>query len=261
MDNKKKIYFTGKKGAASKALIINPLNSPLKTIKFIFFKVSKYKKKVFALKKRETILVLLSGEVEVNGTHLGPRKNVFSAKSHSLYLRGFSRLEVTSLSDDSECILVSSLVEVQDNVVIPIPPRKVSVKVVGKESYLRTVHTIFKAQQNDIDSHLIVGETFNEPGKWSSFPPHRHAVENPPHETRFEEVYFFKVEPQTSFGFIRVYDSLHDETVCIKNNDSIIVTDGYHPVCAMPETKLYYFWVLFGKSSDVINTFDKTFCK
>ena len=52
---------------------------------------------------------------------------------------------------------------------------------------------------------LIVGETINPPGNWSSFPPHKHDTDNPP-EGVYEEVYFFLVRPRGGFGLSRVYE-------------------------------------------------------
>ena len=39
---------------------------------------------------------------------------------------------------------------------------------------------------------LIVGETFNEPGQWSSFPPHKH--DGGDGEPALEEVYYFRFD-------------------------------------------------------------------
>ena len=55
----------------------------------------------------------------------------------------------------------------------------------GRDIYSREVHNVFVT-----DSHarrLMVGETFNPPGHWSSFPPHKHDGRDG--EPVLEEVY------------------------------------------------------------------------
>jgi len=260
MSKKSVIYFPGKRGTKKKRITINSKNSSLGLIDFSFIKVGGREKIAIFLKKREAVIVLLSGEIKVNGKYLlGPRKNVFSGKSHSVYICGVQTLEIVGLRAQSECIVVLSPTVGTNEIVDVITPRKVNVKEVGKDTYQRSVHTIFEAQKNRVDSNLIIGETYNAPGKWSSFPPHKHAKQRPPHETRFEEIYFFKIEPADSFGFLRVYDKRHDASFAVQNNDSVIVTEGYHPVCAAPGTRLYYFWTLFGKKGPLMNDFDRTF--
>jgi len=37
---------------------------------------------------------------------------------------------------------------------------------------------------------LMVGETVNRPGCWSSFPPHKHDEDRPREEVAMEEVFF-----------------------------------------------------------------------
>lgn len=73
----------------------------------------------------------------------------------------------------------------------------------GKRCFEREVHTIvgedFPAEK------LIVGETFNKPGLWSSYPPHRHEKNRPPEEYFLEEVYHYRVEPEGGFGIQVLY--------------------------------------------------------
>ena len=45
---------------------------------------------------------------------------------------------------------------------------------------------------------LMVGETFNPPGNWSSYPPHKHDGKDG--EPTLEEVYYFTIDPPQGFG-------------------------------------------------------------
>ncbi len=68
-------------------------------------------------------------------------------------------------------------------------------KSVGKDNWARTVFTNFTANVNA--AHLICGATLNQPGGWSSRPPHNHgrftaASEVTPSDVPMEEVYYFR---------------------------------------------------------------------
>ena len=53
--------------------------------------------------------------------------------------------------------------------------------------------------------HLLVGETFNEPGQWSSFPPHKH--DGADGEPALEEVYYYRFDRPDGFGFQGLYEA------------------------------------------------------
>jgi 5-deoxy-glucuronate isomerase len=97
-------------------------------------------------------------------------------------------------------------------------------------------------------NHLIVGETFNRSGQWSSYPPHKHEQDVPGIESRQEELYFFRLNPEQGFGFMRVYtdDRSIDQPMVLEQNDLVVIPKGYHPVCAAPGYNLYYLWMLAG---------------
>src|SRR5262245_10277311 len=118
----------------------------------------------------ETVVVLQDGggTFEVDGQRWTvSRTSVFDQRATALYLPAGRPLVVTADSP-LEAILVST----------PAPsggePALVSAADIeplsrGKASYSRDVHNIFVT-----DGHvrrLMVGETFNPPGHWSSFPP------------------------------------------------------------------------------------------
>jgi 5-deoxy-glucuronate isomerase len=121
---------------------------------------------------------------------------------------------------------------------------------VGKDNWTRTVFTHIA---NNIDAaHLIAGETVNEPGGWSSCPPHKHDRFAPPSEVPMEEVYYFQVEPKQGFGFMRVYSDPADPdpfdyAYPVQHGDTVLIPRGYHPVVACPGYTLNYTWVLAGE--------------
>ena len=115
----------------------------------------------------------------------------------------------------------------------------------GKDNFKRDVYDI--VDERIKAEHIVVGETINEKGNWSSYPPHKHDRDNLPLESKQEELYFFKLEPPDGFGVIRLYNKKSDKIFTIKNNDVIAIPRGYHPVGVIPGYRIYYLWILAGK--------------
>ena len=122
-------------------------------------------------------------------------------------------------------------------------------KSVGKDNWTRTVYTYIA--DNVAAARLICGETVNQPGGWSSCPPHKHDQNRPPQEVPMEEVYYFQFEPKQGFGFMRVYSDAADAepfdyAYAVEHGDTVLIPRGYHPVVACPGYTLHYTWVLAG---------------
>ncbi|MCK5595590.1 5-deoxy-glucuronate isomerase, partial [bacterium] len=134
------------------------------------------------------------------------------------------------------------------------------VRSVGKGAWTRNLYNIIDDRTSA--GCLIVGETISPPGNWSSFPPHKHDIENLPEETKLEEVYFFKFQSEDGFGMQRLYtasdskDKGFDEALVLKNNTATIMPRGYHPVCTAPGYSVYYLWILAGKNRKLIPSED-----
>jgi 5-deoxy-glucuronate isomerase len=98
-----------------------------------------------------------------------------------------------------------------------------------------------------------VGETFNEPGGWSSYPPHKHDRHDPPAEVALQEVYHFRLQPRQGFGIQRMYSPERgtDEVLVVEDGDTVLIPFGYHPVVAAPGYRLYYLWALAGEGRDL----------
>ncbi len=74
-----------------------------------------------------------------------------------------------------------------------IGPDEQRIAEVGEGNWSRTVRTILGPEHDA--QRLLLGETINPPGNWSSYPPHRHDRHNPPEEVDLEEVYLFRDQP------------------------------------------------------------------
>ena len=192
----------------------------------------------------ETVLVLQEGKgtfVTPDGTWTLSRKNVFDERASAVYVPPGVTLTVTA-ETPIEAILVSTPAPVGGHAAATLPD-KVEVNARGKGNYSREVHNVFVT-----DAHakrLMVGETFNPPGNWSSYPPHKHDGKDG--EPVLEEVYYYRISPPQGFGQQLMYTSDGECTThTVRDGDAVLLPYGYHPVSAPPGYKLYYLWGMAG---------------
>jgi 5-deoxy-glucuronate isomerase len=203
----------------------------------------------------EVCLVLLGGLANVtagdaNFHSVGGRANVFAGRATAVHIPPGFKFKVEAVGA-LEAAIARAPSDLPGEPRL-IGPEKVKVNVRGKDTFERQVHDIIDS--NFPSKRLLVGETFNMPGKWSSYPPHKHDRMAPPEETRMEEVYYFRVNPPQGFGFQRVYspDRKLDEAFVIRDNTLTKLPFGYHPTVAAPGYSLYYLWVLAGEPRNYI---------
>jgi 5-deoxy-glucuronate isomerase len=214
----------------------------------------------------EALVVILHGvvDVEVDGQSLGAaggRASVFDGGGDSVYLPPGASLMLTAADDwsaQSVAIMIASA-PLADEPAVPariISPADHRVAEVGEGNWARQVRTILGPEH--AAGRLIVGETVNPPGNWSSYPPHKHDEHNPPHEVQLEEVYFFKVDPPGGFGVQILYDRgpTNERASVVHDGDVAVIRSGYHPVVAAPGYSLYYLWVMAGQGRQMIPALD-----
>jgi 5-deoxy-glucuronate isomerase len=99
---------------------------------------------------------------------------------------------------------------------------------------------------------LIAFEVFTPGGNWSSYPPHKHDTEDPPVESRLEELYLYRFAKPQGFAFQRVYtpDRSLDEALTPGDLDIVVVPEGYHLVGAPAGYDTYYLNVMAGPRRD-----------
>ena len=187
---------------------------------------------------REFVVLLTEGQIKINGVTLS-RNNVFENPAQGFAISNQGNLEIESL-DESEFIIVSA----DSDVKIPFTRIKTyNCLEVGESN---TSRSVCRVADNSIGlQNLIVGETINPPGNWSSWPPHKHDTYESNKESSQEEVYFYKFSNDKGFGIQMIDEKLH----LVKNNDSVTILKGHHPVVSSPYSQMYYFWVLYGDNS------------
>ena len=83
---------------------------------------------------------------------------------------------------------------------------------------------------------LVVFEVYTPGGNWSSYPPHKHDVHQPPVEVDLDEIYYYRMRDGRGFALQNLYrsDRSRESLVKVHDGDVVLVRDGYHPVVAGP---------------------------
>lgn len=201
---------------------------------------------------REILAVILGGTATFTvGAEkfpaVGGRTDVFSGKPHSVYIPAGATVSIEAVGP-VEIALPSAP---SDLAVAPyvIGPDRVATGRWGGANFGRNYHQILtEIAQPDLPARrLIVGETFTPSGNWSTYPPHRHKVDNLPAEAAHEEMYYFRVQPSGGFGISRVYtDEGYEENFTIRDHVMQMMPEGYHTVVSAPGYTTYFLWFLAG---------------
>lgn len=212
-------------------------------------------------KNNEVVLIPLKGCVEVtvdnDRQYVLSRRDVFSEKGSGLYVPINSHINYEA-TDHLELAICRAKSEQKKNAAY-ISTSNVKEKNVGKDCWKRKVVDII---DSEVDTQrLIVGETYNESGCWSSFPPHKHDAYVPGIEAKMEEIYLFIVDPPEGFGMQRLYSELNgfDISLSVESYDAVAIPAGYHPVVSIPGYKLYYLWFLAGTDRTLMPNTDPKF--
>jgi 5-deoxy-glucuronate isomerase len=198
----------------------------------------------------EAAFVLLGGSCRADWGqgphHLGKRKNVFDGFPYALYLPTGNRATFTAetLCEIAEC-RVPSTASLEPRL---ITPKDVVSSLRGGGNVSRQIVDLmtpaFPADK------LIVVEVYTPGGNWSSYPPHKHDVHNPPTEVDLDEIYYYRMKQANAFAFQHLYSGQHtaERTLKTKDGDAVLVRSGYHPVVAGPGYDVYYLNFLAGSS-------------
>jgi 5-deoxy-glucuronate isomerase len=95
---------------------------------------------------------------------------------------------------------------------------------------------------------LLVCEVYTPSGNWSSYPPHKHDVDEPPVEVALEETYYYRFRDPHAYGIQRLYEPGDgDERVfTVRDGDLALIRRGYHPFVSAHGYDAYYLNMLAG---------------
>jgi 5-deoxy-glucuronate isomerase len=206
-------------------------------------------------REEETALVWLGGRAEVEGIgELGEREDVFAGRPYALLLPPHSRYALRALSP-LHLALVSAPA---DRGAAPrvIRPDDVRVEVRGRGVTERRIHWILSEREDA--ARLLLVEVLTPAGHWSTYPPHKHDVDEPGKERALEELYYYRFQPERGFAFQAIYtaDRSLDVSIRARSDDLVLVPRGYHVVSAAPGYDCYYLNAMAGAVREWLFTTD-----
>jgi 5-deoxy-glucuronate isomerase len=223
----------------------------------------------------ELALVVLAGTVDVDSSRgrwegLGRRANVFAGLPYALYLSRKTALTVKAMSDAE--FAIAWVDADQDFAPQLITPAQVGVEIRGGDNATRQINRMlppgFPCQR------LVVVEVYTPGGNWSSYPPHKHdvhrvAADGTLAEADLDEIYYYKIDRPEGYALQRIYTDADspleaagypiDAVVTARNDDVILIPEGYHPVSSPVGYTTYYLNVLAGSAQSLAAQDDPQF--
>lgn len=198
----------------------------------------------------EAALIILGGNVAVDWGQ-GPRecigrKDVFSGFPNAIYLPCRTSFEISALTncEIADCRVPSSA-RLAPKLITPADCRE---EIRGGGNCTRQIVDLIRPEFPA--DKLLICEVYTPSGNWSSYPPHKHDVHNPPREVDLDETYYYRISKPEGYAFQRLYDAAgtRDDTLTLSDGDLVLIRDGYHPVVAAHGYDVYYLNVLAGSA-------------
>jgi 5-deoxy-glucuronate isomerase len=185
---------------------------------------------------------------------VGKRKTVFDGLPYTLYLPAHSGVsfQAETTCEIAECRVPSSA-QLQPKLITPSDVAS-SLRGGGNASR-QIVDVISPAFPAD---KLMVIEVYTPGGNWSSYPPHKHDVHNPPTEVDLDEIYYYRIQGG-GFALQHLYGGQEagERTLKALDGDAVLVHSGYHSVVAGPGYDVYYLNFLAGSARALAVTEDR----
>lgn len=230
--------------------VAGPETHPLDRLRFELLRLEPGESYDSATDDYELGLVVLGGTVDVHAAessfaNVGSRPNVFAGRATAVYVPPRTRFQASAGPEVGAEVALCFARSSEGGPVTLVTPADVVSREVGRANWRRRVEDLLATAPA---TSLLLGETYNPPGNWSSYPPHKHDVESPGEEVALEEIYHYRLAPPQGFGVQCVYTEEGDvsEACIVRNGDTVAIPRGYHPVVAAPGYSLYYLWMLSG---------------
>lgn len=238
-------------GPSGETLNVTPAQTGFEYLTFRARKLAQGESYLGFTDGNELGLVLLGGTCSVESPagswqHLGRRANVFSGMPTALYLPINTEFTITA---ESDCDLAFCYCRAEESFPARlIRPEDIEVEVRGGANATRQINHIIKPEFPA--QRLLVVEVYTPSGNWSSYPPHKHDVHNPPTEVDLEEVYYYRIDKPEGYAIQKVYtpDRRIDATLSVRDGELVLVPEGYHPVVAAHGYNVYYLNALAGSA-------------
>lgn len=209
--------------------------------------------------------VVLGGSCSIESSRgewpkIGRRPDVFSGMPYALYLPCETDFTVTALLGGVD-IAYGWCRSEGNHPPRLVTPEQVAVEIRGGGNATRQINSLIPP---GFDCHRLVAvEVYTPAGSSSSYPPHKHDVHRVDAagkllEADLEETYFYKFDRPEGYAIQRVYtsDLRLNEVMVARNNDVVLVPEGYHPVAAAHGYQTYYLNFLAGSAQSLANADD-----
>lgn len=198
----------------------------------------------------EAALVVLGGKASLDWgegpREIGGRKDVFSGFPSAAYLPSGTPFEICAITDCefADCRTLASA-RLKPRIIAPADCRQ---EIRGGGNCTRQIVDVIRPEFPA--DKLLICEVYTPSGNWSSYPPHKHDVHNPPAEVDLDETYYYRISKPEGYAFQRLYDAAgtRDDTLTLVDGDLVLIKDGYHPVVAAHGYDVYYLNVLAGSA-------------
>lgn len=238
--------------------VITDRNSVLTFEELDFLKLADGQSYTITEKGKEFALCVLYGTCSVKGDgfefpKVGKRKNVFEGVGEVVYVGKDTEFTVTGVGGDVKIAVAKAPAEKYFKPAY-VASEDIKVKDLGKGAYTRVASFILP---ETVEANLLyIGEFWVDDGKWASFPPHKHDLDNMPTEGFLDEIYYYEFDKPQGFGVQMVYSKEGDidEAYKVKSGDMVEVPKGYHPFSVAPYYKNYCLWIMAGKNRGIFCT-------
>ncbi|MFY9803516.1 MAG: 5-deoxy-glucuronate isomerase [Candidatus Acidiferrales bacterium] len=229
--------FRNTNGHRGRHIFVTPQNSSMNHLAYGRIVLDQTKSaESFKTRNRETGFIVLAGEasVGVDGA------SVELAKHDAIYIPRDSTVTVKTPT-------AVDIAEFSADVAGHYPLQVVRAADIAKDPGLKfdtggpgsTRHLNMLLAKNIEAGRLIVGFTVAEPGNWTSWPPHEHAV-------MLEEMYVYFDMPAPGYGIQLVYN--HTESpelvTVVRDGDAVLIPSGYHPNVSVPGHRICFLWAM-----------------
>lgn len=217
----------------------------------------------------EYLFVLLGGNFFADTTAgrwetKNGRKDVFSGLPHALYLPKHTEFEITPAGEilDIACGWCHAEKDFLAKFISPSDVLNMGIEYRGGDNASRQINSILPPGSGC--NHLVCVEVYTPSGNWSSFPAHKHdkrktdPLTGKLKEADLEEIYFYKIDRPQGFAIQKIYndDRSLDEITEPRNNDAVLIPEGYHPVIAGHGYNVYYLNFLAGSDQSLASSDD-----
>jgi 5-deoxy-glucuronate isomerase len=238
------------KKSSQEIVSVTPESAGWKYVSFSAYLLRPGESLVLYSDNKELCAAILTGSVSarIDGLaweEIGGRKSVFEdAAPYAIYAPPRTNVTVTAKTDTE--LAVAGAPATGKIPARLIEPASMRLSMRGKGRNTRYVCDILPEDQ--LAESLLVVEVKTPSGNSSSYPPHKHDVDNIPAESLLEETYYHRIDPPQGFVFQRVYSDSRDidESMAVEDRNVVLVPRGYHPVVVPHGYQSYYFNVMAG---------------